>query len=121
MLHISFYDFLQYEKAASVLSSNEPAITLAKVDANDEKNKDLASIYGIKSFPTLKIIKNGGKTVLDYKGPREAQGIVAYLKKQAGPASTVIKSTQDANDLIHGDKIVIVSIWARYLHFGYDI
>ncbi|XP_076911469.1 protein disulfide-isomerase-like [Bidens hawaiensis] len=101
----------EYEKAASVLSSNEPAITLAKVDANDEKNKDLASIYGIKSFPTLKIIKNGGKTVQDYKGPREAQGIVAYLKKQAGPASMEIKSTQDANDLIHGDKIVIVGIF----------
>ncbi|KAI7756937.1 hypothetical protein M8C21_014388 [Ambrosia artemisiifolia] len=101
----------EYETAASILSSNNPPITLAKVDANDEKNKDLATEYDIKSFPTLKIIKDGGKTIQDYKGPRDAQGIVAYLKKQVGPASTEIKSTEDASDLINGDKIVIVGIF----------
>ncbi|KAF5806276.1 putative protein disulfide-isomerase [Helianthus annuus] len=101
----------EYENAASILSSNEPPITLAKVDANDEKNKDLATEYAIQSFPTLKIIKNGGKSIQDYKGPRDAQGIVAYLKKQAGPASTEIKSTEDGSDLINGDNIVIVGIF----------
>lgn len=100
----------QLEKAASILSSNDPPITLAMVDANDEKNKDLATEYNIKSFPTLKIIKNGGKSIQDYKGPRDAQGIVTYLKKQSGPASTEIKSAEDGNDLVNGDKIVIVSL-----------
>ncbi|KAI7756934.1 hypothetical protein M8C21_014385 [Ambrosia artemisiifolia] len=104
----------EYETAASILSSNSPPITLAKVDANDEKNKDLATEYDIKSFPTLKIIKDGGKTIQDYKGPRDAQGIVAYLKKQVGPASTEIKSTEDASDLINGDKIVIVGIFPEF-------
>ncbi|KAI3686936.1 hypothetical protein L1987_80626 [Smallanthus sonchifolius] len=104
----------EYEKAASVLSSNDPLVTLAKVDANDEKNKDLATEYEIKSFPTLKIIKNGGKTIKDYKGPRDAQGIVAYLKKQSRPASTEIKSTEDGSDLVDGDKIVIAMLFVNF-------
>lgn len=99
----------QFEKAASILSSNNPMIVLAKVDANDEKNKDLASEYDIKGFPTLKIIRDGGKTIQDYKGPRDADGIVSYLKKQAGPASVEITSTEEGNALVDGDNIVIVS------------
>ncbi|MCI49224.1 protein disulfide-isomerase-like, partial [Trifolium medium] len=77
-----------YEKAASILRSHETPIVLAKVDANEEKNRDLASEYDVKGFPTIKILRNGGNYVQEYKGPREADGIVEYLKKQSGPAST---------------------------------
>ncbi|KAI3672781.1 hypothetical protein L6452_38881 [Arctium lappa] len=101
----------EFEKAASILSNNDPPVALATVDANDEKNKDLASEYDIKGFPTLKMIRDRGKTVQDYKGPRDAEGIVAYLKKQIGPASVEIKSTQDGSALIDGDKIVIVGVF----------
>ncbi|KAI3821398.1 hypothetical protein L1987_08965 [Smallanthus sonchifolius] len=69
---ITKHDFLVVDFYAPC---NDPPVTLAKVDDNDEKNKDLATEYDIKSFPTLKIIKNGGKTIQDYKGPRDAQGI----------------------------------------------
>ena len=108
---------LQFEKAASILSNNDPPVALATVDANDEKNKDLASKYDIKGFPTLKIIRDGGQIVQDYKGPRDAQGIVAYLNKQSGPASTEIRSKEDASDLIDGDKIVIVSLVMPSINF----
>ncbi|XP_023747469.1 protein disulfide-isomerase [Lactuca sativa] len=104
----------EFEKAASILSSNNPMIVLAKVDANDEKNKDLASEYDIKGFPTLKIIRDGGKTIQDYKGPRDADGIVSYLKKQAGPASVEITSTEEGNALVDGDNIVIVGVFPEF-------
>ncbi|KAH1199622.1 Protein disulfide-isomerase [Glycine max] len=81
----------KYEKVASILSSHNPLIVLAKVDANEEKNKDLASQYDVKGFPTINILRNRGNNVQEYKGPREADGIVDYLKKQSGPASTEIK------------------------------
>lgn len=110
-LHNNFFlTIFQYEIAALILSSNDAPVILAKVDANEEKNKDLATEYDINSFPKLKIIRDRGKTVEDYKGPRDAQGIVSYLKKQTGPASVEIKSTEDGNTLIDGDKIVIVSL-----------
>lgn len=101
--------FLQYEKAASILSSHDPPVVLAKVDANEEKNRDLASEFEIRGFPTIKILRNGGKNVQEYKGPREADGIVDYLKKQSGPASTEIKSADDASAFIGENKVAIVS------------
>lgn len=94
------------------MSSHDPPVVLAKVDANEDVNKELASEFDIKGFPTLKILRNGGKTVEEYKGPREADGIVAYLKKLSGPPSTEIKSVEDASSLIADKKIVVVSaLW----------
>lgn len=101
----------EYEKAASLLSKHDPPIILAKVDANDDLNKELATEYEVKGFPTLKILRNGGKTIQEYKGPRDADGIVEYLKKQAGPASYEIKSLQDAGNLIDDKKIFVVGVF----------
>nr|KJB16308.1 hypothetical protein B456_002G222600 [Gossypium raimondii] len=104
----------EYEKAASILSKHDPPIFLAKVDADDEANKDLASQYDVKGYPTLQILRNGGKNVQEYKGPREADGIVEYLKKQSGPASVEIKLTEDASNLIDDKKIVIVGVFPKF-------
>ncbi|KDP32815.1 hypothetical protein JCGZ_12107 [Jatropha curcas] len=103
----------QYEKAASILASHDPPIFLAKVDANEESNKDIASQYDIKGFPTLKILRNGGKTVQEYKGPREADGIVEYLKKQSGPASVELKSAEEASNFIGDKKIVVIGVFPK--------
>lgn len=109
MLIFWFVLFLQYEKAASILSSQDSPVVLAKVDANEEKNKELATQYDVRGYPTIKILRNGGKNVQEYKGPREADGIVDYLKKQSGPASTEIKSADDATAFIGENKVAIVS------------
>lgn len=101
----------EYEKAASVLSSLDPPVVLAKVDANEEANKDLATQYGVQGFPTIKILRNGGKDPQDYKGPRVADGIVDYLKKQVGPASVEIKSVEDASKLIDEKKITLIGLF----------
>ncbi|CAA0839510.1 Protein disulfide isomerase-like 1-2 [Striga hermonthica] len=103
----------EYEKAASILSSHEPPIVLAKVDANEEENRGLASEFQIQGFPTIKILRKGGKSIQEYKGPREADGIVSYLKRQAGPASTEIKSAEDAASLIDEKQIFIVGVFPK--------
>ncbi|KAL8130572.1 hypothetical protein V2J09_019727 [Rumex salicifolius] len=104
----------EYEQAASTLSSHDPPIVLAKVDANEEANRELASTYDVKGFPTLKIFRNGGKDIQEFKGPRDAEGIVTYLKKQSGPASVEIKSAEDATSFIGEDKVVIVGIFPKF-------
>nr|XP_043629074.1 protein disulfide-isomerase-like [Erigeron canadensis] len=103
----------EYEKAASVLSSHDPPVVLAKVDANAEENKGLAQQYEIQGFPTLKIFKKGGEVIQDYKGPREADGIVEFLKKQVGPASFEVKTPEDAGSLIDDKKVVVVGIFPK--------
>lgn len=104
---------LQYEKAASILSKEDPPLTLAKVDANEENNKALATEFGVTGFPTIKILRFGGSVVQDYKGPREAEGIVSFVKKQSGPASAELKSAEDAASFVEDKKIVIVSCIPR--------
>ncbi|TYH18671.1 hypothetical protein ES288_A05G291500v1 [Gossypium darwinii] len=110
----------EYEKAASILSKHDPPILLAKVDANEESNKDLANEYEVRGFPTLKILRNGGKNVQEYKGPREADGIVEYLKKQSGPASADIKSAEDASNFIDEKNIVIVGVFPKFSGQEFD-
>lgn len=107
---------LQYEKAAAILNKHDPPIALAKVDANEESNKGLASKYEVKGFPTLIILRNEGKNIQEYKGPRDAEGIVAYLKKQAGPPSSELKSSEDVGNLFNEKKVYIVRSRFSYLH-----
>ncbi|KAG9155075.1 hypothetical protein Leryth_011060 [Lithospermum erythrorhizon] len=104
----------EYEKAASVLSSHDPPIVLAKVDVNEEQNKEIAIIFQINGFPTLKVLRNGGKIVQEYKGPREADGIIFTLKKLLGPASAEIKSADDVASQFDEKKIFIVGVFPKF-------
>ncbi|XP_059599340.1 protein disulfide-isomerase-like [Vitis vinifera] len=103
---VSKHDFIVLEFYAPC---HDPPVILAKVDANDEANKELASAFEIRGFPTLKILRNGGKSIEEYKGPREADGIVKYLKKQSGSVSAEIKSVEDASSLIGFENFTAVA------------
>jgi len=110
----------EYEKAALVLSSQDPPVVLAKFDASDEKNKALAQDFEIQGFPTIKILRNKGKDAQEYKGPRDFEGIVDYLMKQSGPASLEIKSREDASGLIDDKKIVVVGVFPEFSGEKYE-
>jgi protein disulfide-isomerase-like protein len=71
-----------YEEAAQKLARSSPPIPLAKVDAT--KEPDLSSAQGVRGYPTLKIYRRGAAS--DYGGPRDADGIVNFMKKEAGSA-----------------------------------
>ncbi|CAA7013418.1 unnamed protein product [Microthlaspi erraticum] len=110
----------EYEKAASELSSHSPPLVLAKIDASEESNKGIANEYKIQGFPTIKILRNGGKSVQDYNGPREADGIVSYVKKQSGPASAEIKSAADAAEVVGDKDVVAVGVFPKLSGVEYD-
>ncbi|KAG8499358.1 hypothetical protein CXB51_005822 [Gossypium anomalum] len=97
----------EYENAASVLSNHHPPIILAKFDADDEANKYLAKQYRIRGYPTVKIFRNGGQMIQEYRDSRRADYIVEYLKEQISPASFEIKSAEDASGIIPQNKITI--------------
>jgi len=68
----------EYAKAAELLIGNEPSITLAKVDCT-EAGKKTCNKFSVNGYPTLKIFEHN-ELRSDYNGPREAQGIVKYMK-----------------------------------------
>ncbi|KAL2486494.1 Protein disulfide-isomerase [Abeliophyllum distichum] len=91
-----------------------PPIALAKVDANEEENRGLATEFHIHGFPTINILRNGGKNIQEYKGPREADSIVDYLKKQAGAAFTKNKSIEDVGSLINEKNIFVAMLFVNF-------
>lgn len=93
------------------MSNHDPPVILAKMDTTILENAELARNFTINGVPSIKIFRNGGKTVHDYKGTRETEGIIAYLKKHGGPASLEIKTEKDAATSIDEKKIVVVSIY----------
>jgi len=94
----------EYAKAAQILKEADPPVVLAKVDATEER--DLATKFEVKGFPTLKYFRNG--EAFDYEGGRTADTIVAYMNKKSGPAA---KTLADAEALEAfkgtGDAVVV--------------
>lgn len=81
----------EYEKAANKLKEDGVKIPLVKVDATVESK--LGEEYKVNGYPTLKWFVGGSAT--DYDGPREADGIVAWIKSMTGPAVTDSEPKED--------------------------
>mmetsp|Transcript_13095 Transcript_13095/g.36833 ORF Transcript_13095/g.36833 Transcript_13095/m.36833 type:complete len:378 (-) Transcript_13095:658-1791(-) len=100
----------EYEKAATALKEEGSTIVLAKVDATEDNNKDLAGKFGVRGYPTLKVFRGGNtEKPADYEGPREADGIIKHVKKISGPASTLLETTEAVEAFKSGEDIPIVA------------
>ncbi|KAH8296943.1 hypothetical protein KR044_001258, partial [Drosophila immigrans] len=83
----------EYAKAAELVKDDEPPIKLAKVDCT-EAGKETCSKFSVNGYPTLKIFRHD-EVSQDYNGPREANGIVKYMRAQVGPASKQVRSVEE--------------------------
>lgn len=66
----------------------------------------------MSGYPTLKIFRNG-ELSSDYNGPREAAGIVKYMRSQVGPASKELKTVQDLETFLAKDDVGIIAFLAE--------
>ncbi|XP_077988752.1 protein disulfide-isomerase A3-like [Glandiceps talaboti] len=98
----------EYEIAATSLKYSDPPVALAKVDCTVEK--DTCSKYGVSGYPTLKIFRDG-ELAKDYDGPREQQGIVSYMRKQAGPTSKEITTVEEMEKYIGAMEYVLAGFF----------
>lgn len=66
---------------------------IARVAAVDcDEHKDIASKYGVKGFPTIKVFKEGGTSEpVDYTDARTADGVVSFVKGALGGAGASSK------------------------------
>lgn len=99
----------EFDKAAKTLSANDPPVALAKVDCT-EAGKDTCGRFEVRGYPTVKIFRNG-ELSQDYNGPREAPGIIKYMKSQAGEASKELKDSKDLSSTQERSEVVIVGLF----------
>ncbi|CAE6500976.1 unnamed protein product [Rhizoctonia solani] len=92
----------QYEEAATTLKT--AGIKLAKVDCTE--NADLCQANGVGGYPTLKVFRHGKDK--EYSGPRKADGIISYMKKQSLPALTTVTGDSHSK-FTKDDKVVVVA------------
>lgn len=96
----------EFEKAAPILKANDPPVMLAKVDCTDD-GKDACGRFDVKGYPTLKIFK-GGELSSDYNGPRDASGIVKFMRSQVGPASKELTTVEVAEAFLASQEVGVV-------------
>jgi len=99
----------EFEKAATVLKDNDPPVTLAEVDCTAE-GKEVCNKQGVSGYPTLKAFKRGEKA-FDYEGPRDADGIVKYMKSKAGPSSKHLLLVADAEKFLDNPEPAIIGFF----------
>ena len=97
----------EYERAARRLQELEKPIKLAKVDATAEQ--ELAQKFEVKGYPTLFIFRNGKK--LTYKGPRDENGIVDFMKEIQKVPSKLIDSKEMLRKQIKEDIPTIIGFF----------
>ncbi|KAF1949658.1 disulfide isomerase [Byssothecium circinans] len=66
----------------------EPGVIIAKVDAEAENSKALASEQGVSSYPTIKYFKKGSTEGLPYDAPRTEQDFINFINTNAGTHRT---------------------------------
>jgi len=110
-----------YEELASSFESVKDKVTIAKVDADAEK--DLGKRFGISGFPTLKWFDGKSKDPEDYKGGRDIDSLSAFITektsikpKAAKKAASEVKMLTEENwrNEIGGDQDVIVAFTAPW-------
>ena len=101
----------EWAAAAGKTRKLNPPVILAKVDA--DKHSALAQKYDVSGYPTIKIFKGLDK-VEDYDGPREAKGIVKFVKEAVGITAegslTRLKTADETTALIAEDGAKLVSL-----------
>ncbi|KAI5106166.1 hypothetical protein C0J45_3863 [Silurus meridionalis] len=96
----------EYEAAATRLKGTVP---LAKVDCT--ANSETCRKFGVNGYPTLKIFRNGEEASM-YDGPRTADGIVSYMKKQAGPSSVALHTEAELDAFVNSFNYSIVGFFS---------
>ena len=110
-----------YEELALSLEPAKDKVSVAKVDADAEK--DLGKRFGVQGFPTLKWFDGKSDKPEDYSGGRDLEDLQGFivsktgikLKKKAKPPSEVqILTDQSFKTQVGGNKDVLVAFTAPW-------
>ncbi|NXD30517.1 PDIA2 isomerase, partial [Spelaeornis formosus] len=99
-----------FARAATELRNESSPARLGKVDATAQTA--LATEFGITSYPTLKLFRDGNRThPLAYTGRMDSQGIVRWMLRRAGPSATLLQDSDTIAAFINSQDLVVVGFF----------
>ncbi|KAM7268814.1 hypothetical protein ACFE04_010980 [Oxalis oulophora] len=113
----------EFDDHVQVLASMKDSdLVIGKVNMNKPVNSWLATHLKIYGTFTIKIFRDKGNEVHEYKGPFNYEATVEALKRLCRPFPVQINSDIDAASLIgDGNKIVIVGVFPEFCGQEYDM
>jgi protein disulfide-isomerase A6 len=110
-----------YEELAQTFAFAEDKVTIAKVDADE--NRSLGKRFGIQGFPTVKWFDGKSDKPEEYKGGRDLESLSAFITEKTGVkprgAQKEVSNVEMLNDatfatVVGGDKDVLVAFTAPW-------
>jgi len=110
-----------YEELAAKFEYAKDKVTIAKVDADAEK--DLGRRFGVQGFPTLKWFDGKSATPEDYKSGRDLESLSKFIsdkigvkpkEKKATPSPVEMLNDKTFKEQIGGDKDALVAFTAPW-------
>ncbi|XP_059682474.1 protein disulfide-isomerase A2 isoform X2 [Gavia stellata] len=99
-----------FAQAAATLRNESGLAWLGKVDATAQVA--LAKEFSITAYPTLKLFRDGNRThPLAYTGRMDAEGIVRWMRRRAGPSTTLLQDTDTTATFIGSQDLVVVGFF----------
>ncbi|EFA03047.1 protein disulfide-isomerase A3 [Tribolium castaneum] len=99
----------KFADAAKQSEESSRPIAFVMVDCEND-GKQTCEKFGVSSFPTLKIFRNG-KFLKAYEGPREAPAIAKYMKAQVDGDSRELGSVAELEDFLSTDEVSVVGFF----------
>lgn len=110
-----------YEELASAFEFASDKVTIAKVDADSER--DLGKRFGVQGFPTIKFFDGKSDKPVDYNGGRDLESLAAFItektgvkpkKKAAAPSFVEMLNDKTFKQKIGADQDVLVAFTAPW-------
>lgn len=110
-----------YEELATNFEFAKDKVSIAKVDADAEK--DLGRKFGVQGFPTLKWFDGKSDTPTDYQGGRDLESLSSFISektglkiktKKAAPSAVEMLTDRSFKAEIGADKDVLVAFTAPW-------
>ncbi|XP_074866811.1 protein disulfide-isomerase A2 [Carettochelys insculpta] len=97
-------------RAAGVLKNEPAGVRLAKVDVTEEP--ELSAEFGVVGYPALKLFRDGNRThPMEFTGQRDAEGIVRWLRRKAGPSTELLQDEASVQAFIAAQDVVVVGFF----------
>ncbi|XP_062999571.1 protein disulfide-isomerase A2 [Elgaria multicarinata webbii] len=100
----------EYAKAAAALKNESSPWRLAKVDSLEEQA--LSAEFGVTTYPVLKLFRDGNRThPTDFTGQPDAEGIVRWLKRKAGPSAVLLQDAEEAAAFLEAHAVAVIGFF----------